>query len=74
MARSNDGGVTWARTRLAGPFNPTATKGLAGGAITDYEGLAWDGTGGFVAAFEMTAPRAVHGPSDIFFARVSSRP
>jgi hypothetical protein len=66
FASSDDGGSHWRQLHVAGRFDfRTAPRGRIG----EYQGLAATGKD-FAAAFTMTEPAAVDGPSDIFFARI----
>lgn len=65
---SHDGGQTWSASTLAGPFDINADPR---GGIEDYSGLAAVGRDSVVASFELTKPLSVHGPTDIFYARLS---
>jgi hypothetical protein len=67
FAHSADHGLTWQRAlHVAGPFNMrTAPLQRLG----EYQGLAAMGSG-FAAIFTQAQPRAQHGRSDIFFARI----
>ena len=77
---SDDGGLTWKRIRVAGPFDmltapETASTEIAGRFVGDYQGLAAR-RDRFVAAFAHAKPlrrRAglrIRGPSDILFAQI----
>jgi hypothetical protein len=82
FAHSHNGGRTWDRRRLGGPFDMlttprTSSTGVAGRFVGDYQGLAASGRG-FVAVFaqgktigrRQHTARPVRGPSDILFARI----
>jgi hypothetical protein len=71
FAFSRDGGRSWRRMHLAGPFDMNRTQAVEGVArrIGDYQslaGLPHD----FVAAFTQGPPQAKIGASDVFFAKV----
>lgn len=73
FAHSVNGGKTWNERHLAGPIDlaQTMTRQIPAQNlwIGDYTGLvAFEG--GFRAAFTLTAPLAVDGATDIFFAEV----
>jgi hypothetical protein len=70
---SHDRGVTWTEHHLAGPFNMATapesdSAGVQGLFVGDYQGLTAL-PGGFGAVFAQGRPRAIHGPTDLFFAR-----
>jgi len=69
FAHSADHGSTWQRAlHVAGPFDMrTAPLQRLG----EYQGLAAMGHDRFAAIFTQAQPRARHGQSDIFFARIS---
>jgi hypothetical protein len=72
-ATSRDRGATWLETHLAGPFDALTapesdSSGVQGLFVGDYQGLAALPRG-FGAVFAQARPEAVHGPSDLFFAR-----
>jgi hypothetical protein len=82
FAHSHNGGRTWDRRRVGGPFDMlttsrTSSTRIAGRFVGDYQGLAASGRG-FVAVFAQgkaigrrkPSARPVRGPSDIFFARI----
>ena len=73
LADSHDGGGRWQETHLTGPFNLASSPNIGGKLfLGDYFGL----TGlphGFAAAFPIAKPKAIAGPTDIFFAHVSVR-
>ena len=67
-SRSRDGGKSWRRSRLAGPFDyRRAPLTEAGFFLGDYTGLTAT-TGGFGAVFPLPGSRARH--SNVFAARV----
>ena len=70
LRHSRDGGRRWQESHVAGPFDLRADAPLVPGAfpLGDYFGLA-PVRGGFGALFVQTAPAAVDGQTDIFFAR-----
>lgn len=61
FARSTDGGVSWTRERVAGPF-PSGAFGL-------YQETA-GGTDGFASVFIHAGP-GTDGPTDVFVARIT---
>jgi photosystem II stability/assembly factor-like uncharacterized protein len=68
FAHSADHGHTWRQTHVAGPFDMrTAPLHRLG----EYQGLAAMGDRDFAAVFAQAQPRARHGASDIFFARLT---
>jgi hypothetical protein len=71
FAFSRDGGRSWRRRHLAGPFDMNRAQAVEGAArrIGDYQDLAGL-PHGFAAAFVQARPRAKIGASDVFFARV----
>jgi hypothetical protein len=71
FAFSRDGGRSWRRSHLAGPFDMNRAQALEGSGrrIGDYQSLAGL-PHGFVAAFTQGPPQAKIGASDIFFADV----
>ena len=71
FAFSRDGGRSWRRRHLAGPFDMNRAQAVegAGRRIGDYQSLAAL-PHGFAAAFVQAPPRAKIGASDVFFARV----
>jgi hypothetical protein len=71
FAFSRDGGRSWRRRHLAGPFDMNRAQAVEGVArrIGDYQSLAGL-PHGFAAAFVQARPRAKIGASDVFFARV----
>jgi hypothetical protein len=77
FAFSRDGGRSWRRSHLAGPFDMNRTQAIEGSGrrIGDYQSLAGL-PHGFVAAFTQGPPQAKIGASDIFFAdvRTGNRP
>jgi hypothetical protein len=77
FAFSRDGGRSWRRSHLAGPFDMNRAQALegAGRRIGDYQSLAGL-PHGFVAAFTQARPQAKIGASDVFFAdvRTGNRP
>jgi hypothetical protein len=76
FAFSRDGGRSWHRSHLAGPFDINRAQDTGGGAlrIGDYQSLAGL-PHGFVAAFTQAPPQAKIGASNIFFAHVrTARP
>ena len=76
FVHSKDGGATWERSHLAGPFDMRQAPMNGGGrTVGDYTGLdAIPGTGSskahglekFAAALSLAPPIAVEGTSDIF--------
>jgi Neuraminidase (sialidase) len=77
FAFSRDGGRSWRRSHLAGPFDMNRAQALegAGRRIGDYQSLAGL-PHGFAAAFVQAPPQAKIGASDVFFAdvRTGNRP
>jgi hypothetical protein len=77
FAFSRDGGRSWRRSHLAGPFDVNRAQAIEGveRRIGDYQSLAGL-PHGFVAAFTQAAPQAKIGASDVFFAdvRTGNRP
>jgi hypothetical protein len=73
FAFSRDGGRSWRRRHLAGPFDMNRAQAVegAGRRIGDYQSLAGL-PHGFAAAFVQAPPRAKIGASDVFFARVGT--
>jgi hypothetical protein len=71
FAFSRDGGRSWRRRHLAGPFDMNSAQAVegVGRRIGDYQGLAGL-PHGFAAAFTQAPPRAKIGASDVFFAHV----
>jgi hypothetical protein len=71
FAFSRDGGRSWRRRHLAGPFDMNRAQAIegAGRRIGDYQSLAGL-PHGFAAAFTQAPPRAKIGASDVFFAHV----
>ena len=71
LAFSRDGGRSWRRRHLAGPFDMNRAQAIegAGRRIGDYQSLAGL-PHGFAAAFTQAPPRAKIGASDVFFAHV----
>ena len=74
FAHSHNDGTSWRQTHVAGPFNaltaaPTDSTGVAGRFLGDYQGLAGL-PHGLAAVFAQGKPRATHGGTDIFFARL----
>jgi hypothetical protein len=70
FAFSRDGGRSWRRRHLAGPFDMNRAQAFGPGRrIGDYQSLAGL-PHGFAAAFAQAPPRAKIGASDVFFARV----
>jgi hypothetical protein len=71
FASSRDGGRSWRRRHLAGPFDVNRAQAVEGVArrIGDYQSLAGL-PHGFAAAFVQAPPRAKIGASDVFFAHV----
>jgi hypothetical protein len=71
FAFSRDGGRSWRRRHLAGPFDMNRAQAVegAGRRIGDYQSLAGL-PHGFAAAFVQAPPRAKIGASDVFFAHV----
>lgn len=66
FASSDDRGGHWRPLHVAGPFDfRTAPRGRIG----EYQGMA-AARKDFAAAFTVTKPAAVDGPSDVFFARI----
>jgi hypothetical protein len=64
FARSTDRGATWRQAHLAGSFD---LRSAANQWLGEYQGnVGLDR--GFASVFTMAAPKAVHGPSDIFVA------
>jgi hypothetical protein len=75
FVHSHDGGETWERTHLAGPFDMRQAPLNGGHTVGDYTGLdAIPGVGrsdahgleGFAAALSLAPPIALEGQSDIF--------
>jgi hypothetical protein len=75
FAFSRDGGRSWRRSHLAGPFDVNRAQVVEGAArrIGDYQSLAGL-PHGFAAAFTQAPPQAKIGASDIFFADVRTGP
>jgi hypothetical protein len=76
LAHSHDRGAHWSETHVAGPFDmltapPTSSTQVEGRFIGDYQGLVGL-PDGFAALFAQGHPQATHGPSDVFFARISA--
>jgi hypothetical protein len=71
FAFSRDGGRSWRRRHLAGPFDMNRAQAIEGVEfrIGDYQSLAGL-PHGFAAAFTQAPPRAKIGASDVFFAHV----
>jgi Neuraminidase (sialidase) len=71
FAFSRDGGRSWRRMHLAGPFDMNRAQAVegAGRRIGDYQSLAGL-PHGFAAAFTQAPPRAKIGASDVFFAHL----
>jgi hypothetical protein len=71
FAFSRDGGRSWRRMHLAGPFDMNRAQAILGveRRIGDYQGLAGL-PHGFAAIFVQAPPRAKIGASDVFFAKV----
>jgi hypothetical protein len=71
FAFSRDGGRSWRRSHLAGPFDMNRAQAVEGSGrrIGDYQSLAGL-PHGFVAAFTQAPPQAKIGASDVFFADV----
>jgi hypothetical protein len=74
LAHSHDGGRSWPRQRIAGPFDLRST--LAGATdvrsryfLGDVQALLASGSG-FLAAFAQGSPQALDPPGDVFFARL----
>jgi BNR repeat protein len=75
FARSADRGHSWKQIHVAGPFDfRTAPRPSGNLRLGEYQGLTGLRTRGFAAVFTQAAPRAEHGPTDIFFARIEPRP
>jgi len=70
FAQSDDGGASWQRTHLAGPFDLRAAPHHR---LGEYQGLTALHDRGFASIFTVTAPLARDGPSDILFARILRR-
>ena len=75
FAHSHDGGRSWHRRHLAGPFDllqgpRSGSAGIGGIFLGDYQALVGLPRG-FAGVFALTPPLARSGPSDVFFARVS---
>ena len=69
LAHSHDGGETWERIHLAGPFDMRQAPLNGGHTVGDYTGLdAIPGPGSerFAAALSLAPPVALEGSSDIF--------
>ena len=67
---STDGGATWRRAKLAGPFDlHTAKITNEGDFVGDYQGLVAT-TGGFVALYVQGQPASTHGKTDVFVSRI----
>jgi BNR repeat-like domain len=75
FAFSRDGGRSWRRSHLAGPFDMNRAQAVEGSGrrIGDYQTLAGL-PHGFAAAFVQAPPQAKIGASDIFFADVRTGP
>lgn len=72
FAHSHDQGGTWRQTHLAGPFDMRRAPEHFGHYVGFVQGLAAL-RDGFGAAFIQTKPRAIEGPSDVYFARLAAR-
>jgi hypothetical protein len=76
LAYCRDHTARWHEVHIAGPFN-LASSPEHNGRVTlgnnFYFGLAGLPSG-FAAAFPIARPNAIHGPTDIFFARITLRP
>ena len=69
LVHSHDGGETWERTHLAGPFDMRQAPLNGGHTVGDYTGLdAIPGAASerFAAALSLAPPVALEGSSDIF--------
>jgi hypothetical protein len=76
LSRSYDRGKSWHEVHAAGSFDMlrapnSESSGVAGLFVGDYQGMAGLPRG-FVAAFAQALPQALHGYSDVFFARWES--
>jgi hypothetical protein len=68
FAHSDNRGMSWRQTHVAGPTD-IRTGPIANNRVGEYQGLAGLGRG-FAAVFTLRTPQAKDGPSDIFFARI----
>lgn len=69
LARSGDGGLTWAETRLAGPFDLASAPNASGLFLGDYMGLAGAGAD-FLSLYVRTTGDSAN-RNDVFFARAA---
>ncbi|GAC1524323.1 MAG: sialidase family protein [Thermoleophilaceae bacterium] len=74
FAHSHDGGSSWQESHVAGSFDtltaaPTDSTNVAGRFLGDFQAIAGL-PAGFGAVFAQGRPQAVHGGTDIFFARL----
>ena len=70
FAHSDDRGVTWRQSHVAGPTDLRTATLAAHNRVGEYQGLAALRGRGFAAIFTLAAPQAKNGPTDIFFARI----
>jgi hypothetical protein len=68
--RSLDQGATWTEVHVAGPFDLDEVPGRWLGDFQEMKPLVT----GFAAVFALGAPKAIEGPTDIFFARLTNAP
>jgi Neuraminidase (sialidase) len=76
FAFSRDGGRSWRRMHLAGPFDMNRSQPLEGvgrRGVGDYQSLAGL-PHGFAAVFAQAPPQAKIGASDVFFADLETGP
>jgi hypothetical protein len=69
FAHSDDRGASWRQTHVAGPTNLRTAAPPAQNRFGEYQGLAGLPKG-FAASFGLSAPQAINGPTDIFFAEI----
>ena len=69
FAHSDDHGMTWSQTHVAGPTDLRTAAPAAQTRFGEYQGLAGLRKG-FAAIFGLAAPQATNGPTDIFFAHI----
>ncbi|MDQ6915135.1 MAG: glycoside hydrolase [Actinomycetota bacterium] len=78
LARSGDRGATWREEHVAGPFDlltgpRSGSAGIGGIFVGDYQAMVGL-SDGFGAIFAAPKPMAATGPSDVFFARLTTTP
>ena len=69
FAHSDDHGASWRQIHVAGPTNLRTAAPPAQNRFGEYQGLAGLPKG-FAASFGLSAPQAINGPTDIFFAEI----